>query len=186
VAVLVAAVPLILPFAAASAVVPAAAASTVAPKGHDNKGHDDKGHDNKGHEDKGQCPSGNLCVWTGPNFSGQRTVLADQADLGGRCRAMHAPIGSVSNRTGHSPFPLHLFLFRGNYPTPCDVSGVYAQYVPGQTDAAVPDGPVSGVRIYADPQTGGAAGGHPGGHRYLRHHYLHHHYRHHRHWHHHR
>ncbi|HEX3828100.1 MAG TPA: peptidase inhibitor family I36 protein [Sporichthyaceae bacterium] len=171
VAVLVAAVPLLLPFAAASAVLPAAAASTVAPKAHDNKGHDNNG----------QCPRGKLCVWTGPKFSGQRTVFADQADLGGRCRAMHAPIGSVANRTGHSAFPLHLFLFRGNYPTPCDVAGIYAQYVPGQTDAAVPDGPVSGVRIYADPQTGGAAGGHPGDHRYVRHHY-----RHHRHGHHHR
>jgi hypothetical protein len=101
----------------------------------------------------GRCPSGSLCVWTKPGFGGRMTVFGDREDYGGRCLTSQTLIGSVADRTASAPWRLRLFLFHNPLTRPCDVGGVYAQFEPGRTDAAVPGGPVTGFRIYAEPNT---------------------------------
>jgi hypothetical protein len=79
------------------------------------------------------------------------TVFGDQEDYAGRCQATRSPIGSVADLTATAPWRLRLFLFHNPHTRPCDARGVYAQYEPGRTDRAVPGGPVTGFRIYGDP-----------------------------------
>ena len=101
-----------------------------------------------------RCAAGSLCIWTKPGFQGRMTVFGDRDANAGACQEAHTPIGSVADLTAKAPWRLHLFLFNNPLPRACDTRGVIAAYNPGQTDGAVQGGPVTGFRIYADPNPG--------------------------------
>jgi hypothetical protein len=100
-----------------------------------------------------RCTVGSLCIWTKPGFQGRMTVFGDRDANAGACQEAHSAIGSVADLTAKAPWRLHLFLFHNPQARACDPRGVFAQYTPGQTDGAV-QGPVTGFRIYADPNPG--------------------------------
>jgi hypothetical protein len=99
----------------------------------------------------GRCLPGNLCVWTQPGFRGVMTVFSAAQDWPGRCRATRSPIRSVANLTAAAPWRLHLSLFHSPTSRPCDRHGLYAQYAPFRVEGDVRGGPVTGLRIYAEP-----------------------------------
>jgi hypothetical protein len=102
----------------------------------------------------GRCPAGLLCVWTGPGFTGAMTEFLDDPNWAGQCRLMRKPVRSVANLTAAAPWRLQLFLFHNPRSRPCNRHGVYAQYLPGQSDPAVAGGTVTAVQVYAEPNTG--------------------------------
>jgi hypothetical protein len=79
------------------------------------------------------------------------TEFLDDGNWAGQCRLMRTPIKSVANLTTDAPWRMQLFLFHNPRSSPCNRRGVYAQYLPGQTDQNVPGGPVTGVQVYAEP-----------------------------------
>jgi hypothetical protein len=98
----------------------------------------------------GGCPAGALCVWTAPGFAGHLTIYQNGA-WDGRCQPVKS-VGSVTDLTANAPWRMELFVFHARrHADPCSARGVYAHYTPGQTDPAVPGGPATGIRIYADP-----------------------------------
>ncbi|HEX3828496.1 MAG TPA: peptidase inhibitor family I36 protein [Sporichthyaceae bacterium] len=99
----------------------------------------------------GRCPTGLLCVWTGPGFTGAMTEFLDDPNWNAQCRPMRKPVRSVVNLTTAAPWRLQLFLFHNPRSRSCNRHGVYAQYLPGQSDPDVAGGPVTAVQIYAEP-----------------------------------
>lgn len=98
-----------------------------------------------------RCPAGSLCTWALPGFAGAMTRFVDDGNWAGQCSPMREPVKSVANLTSAAPWRMTIFLFHGTRVRPCEAHGLYAQSVPGATDPNVRGGPVTGVRIYADP-----------------------------------